>query len=143
MLYPDLYILTNDEHWTVTPETHKYAAAAGSFCFVTTKEGEKQDICQLVTVPCVKRSLSLDEVIMITATYKSAFRVKLTVRQEICWNVACLLVEKQQDQEPKCGLVHENKRQPRKYEDTSSSLQERHTSSENPGLTMRFLTSLI
>ena len=20
--YPDLYILTNDEHWTVTPETH-------------------------------------------------------------------------------------------------------------------------
>ena len=43
-------------------ETHKYAAAAGSFCFVTTEEREKQDICQLVTMPCVKRSLSLDEV---------------------------------------------------------------------------------
>ena len=27
---PDLYVLTNDEQWTVTPETHKYAAAAGS-----------------------------------------------------------------------------------------------------------------
>ena len=26
--------MTNDEHWTVTPETHKCAAAAGSFCFV-------------------------------------------------------------------------------------------------------------
>ena len=24
-------------HWTGTPETHKYAAAAGSFCFVTTE----------------------------------------------------------------------------------------------------------
>ena len=29
VLCPDLYILTNDEHWTVTPETHKFAAAAG------------------------------------------------------------------------------------------------------------------
>ena len=62
-LYSDLYILTNDEHWTVTPEKHKYAAAAGSFCLVTTEQGETQDICQLVTMPCVKRSLSLDEVI--------------------------------------------------------------------------------
>ena len=29
VLYPDLFNLTNDEHETVTPETHKYAAAAG------------------------------------------------------------------------------------------------------------------
>ena len=28
VLYPDLYVLTDDEHWTMTPETHKYAAAA-------------------------------------------------------------------------------------------------------------------
>ena len=42
-----------------------------------------------------------------------------------------------QEQEPKCGLVHEKKRQPRKYENTSSSLLERNTSSGNPGLTMR------
>ena len=26
-----LYVLTNDEHWTMTPETHNCAAAAGSF----------------------------------------------------------------------------------------------------------------
>ena len=38
-------------------------AAAGSFCFVTTEERETQDICQLVTMPRVKRSLLLDEVI--------------------------------------------------------------------------------
>ena len=31
--YPELFVLTNDDHWTETPETHKYAAAAGSFCF--------------------------------------------------------------------------------------------------------------
>ena len=43
-LYPDLYILTDDEHWTKTPETRKYAAAAGSFCFVTTANGEQQDM---------------------------------------------------------------------------------------------------
>ena len=40
--------------------------------------------------------------------------------------------------QPKYGLVHEMKRQPRKYEDTTSSLLERHTSSGNPGLTIRF-----
>ena len=29
VLYPDLSVPINDEHWTVTRETHKYAAAAG------------------------------------------------------------------------------------------------------------------
>ena len=57
MLYSDLYVLTNDEHWTVTPET------AGLFCFVTTEKEEQQDIYKLVTMPCVQRSLCLDVVI--------------------------------------------------------------------------------
>ena len=38
------YVLTNDEHWTMTTEAHKYAVAAGSFCFVTTENGKQQDI---------------------------------------------------------------------------------------------------
>ena len=63
MLHPDLYVLTNDEHWTVTPETPKYAAEAGSFCFVTTEKGEQLDVCNLVTMPCVQRSLCLDVLI--------------------------------------------------------------------------------
>ena len=62
VLLSDLYVLTNNEHWTVTPETHKYAATAGSFCFVTTENGEQQDVCNLTTMPCVQRSLCLDEV---------------------------------------------------------------------------------
>ena len=61
VLYPDLYVRTNDEHWAMTPETHKYAAAAGSFCFVTTENGDQQDICNLTTMPCVQRSLYLNE----------------------------------------------------------------------------------
>ena len=28
---PDVYVLINDEHWTLTPEAHKYAGAARSF----------------------------------------------------------------------------------------------------------------
>ena len=48
VLCPDLYVLTNDEHWTVTRETHKYAAAAGSFCFVTTENGKTTGFPQLV-----------------------------------------------------------------------------------------------
>ena len=60
LYYPDLYVLTNDEHWTMTPETHKNAAAAaGSFCFSMTENREQQDICNLITMPCVQRSSCL------------------------------------------------------------------------------------
>ena len=60
LYYPDLYILTNDEHWTMTLETHKYAAAAGSFCSSMTENGEQQDVCNLINMPCVQRSLYLN-----------------------------------------------------------------------------------
>ena len=62
VLYPDLYVLIDDEHWTMTPETHKYAAAAGSFCFSITENGKQQDRCNLITTPSVQRSLYLNEV---------------------------------------------------------------------------------
>ena len=60
LFYTDLYVLTNDEYWT--PETHKYAAAAGSFCVSMSESGKQQDICNLITMPCVQRSLYLNEV---------------------------------------------------------------------------------
>ena len=56
---PDLHVINDDD--TMTPETHKYAAAAGSFCFVTTENGIQQDICNLVTMTCGQRSLYLNE----------------------------------------------------------------------------------
>ena len=59
LYYPDLYVLTNDEHWTTTPETHKYATA-GSFCFVTAEDGDQEDVYNLIIMPCVKRSLCLN-----------------------------------------------------------------------------------
>ena len=47
----------------MTPKTHnKYAAAAGSFFSVTTENGVQQDICNLIIVPCVQRSLYVNEV---------------------------------------------------------------------------------
>ena len=62
VLHPDLCVLTSGERWTMTPEAHKYAAAAaGSFCFVTTENGDKLDFCNLTTVPGVQRSLCLEE----------------------------------------------------------------------------------
>ena len=55
---PDLHVLINDEHWTMMPETDKYAAAAaGSFFVVSTENRDQQDICNLITMPCVQRSL--------------------------------------------------------------------------------------
>ena len=143
MLYPDLHILTNDEHWTVTPVTHKYAAAAGSFCFVTTANGEQQDFNNLTAIPSVQRLLCLKEV----TDNSSSTRVEppngVDNQTRNMLDVVWPPVEMPQEQEPKCGPVQENKRQPRKYEDTTSSLLERNTSSGNPGLTMRFLMSLI
>ena len=61
LFHPDLYVLTDDEHWTMTPETRKYAAAAGSFCFATSENGDQQDICNLITMPCAQRSLYPNE----------------------------------------------------------------------------------
>ena len=57
-----MYVLTNEEHWTLTPETHKYAAVARSFCFATTENGKQQDISSLITLPFAQRSLYLNEV---------------------------------------------------------------------------------
>ena len=44
LFYPDVYVLTDDENWTMTLETHKYAAATGSFCFVTSENGDQQNM---------------------------------------------------------------------------------------------------
>ena len=56
VLYPDLYVLIDDEHWAMTPETHKYAAAAGSFCFVTTRhlQFDHYAVCTTIIVPYEK-----------------------------------------------------------------------------------------
>ena len=61
LYYPDLCVLRNDAHWTMTLETRKYAAAAGSFCFPMTVHGEQQDICNVITMPCAERSLYLND----------------------------------------------------------------------------------
>ena len=71
-----LCILAVDEHWTVSHETHKYAAAAGSFCFVTTVNGEQQDFNNLTSFPSVQRSLCLEEVTDVS----SSTRVELPKR---------------------------------------------------------------
>ena len=55
----------------------------------------------------------------------------------------CEVVSVLQEQGTRGDPVHEKKHQPRKYEDTTSSLLKRNTSSGNPRLTMRFLISLI
>ena len=59
--YPDLQVLTNEEHWSMTPATQKCAAAAESFCFSLTEDGEQQDVCNLINMPSVRRSLYLSE----------------------------------------------------------------------------------
>ena len=42
-LCPDLCVLTNDEQWTMTPET-QVCRRSGTFCFVTTENGDQQDM---------------------------------------------------------------------------------------------------
>ena len=62
VLYPDLYDLTLDEYWTMTPEAHKSAAAAGVILFCDLGKWRTAGSLQLDYFPCVQRSLCLDEV---------------------------------------------------------------------------------
>ena len=85
----------------MTPETHKYAAAAGSFCSVTTEKGEQQDVCNLITMPCVQGSLCLNDVTNDSSAQRLKFQKGFTVEQETCLNAAWPPAEKQQEQEPR------------------------------------------
>ena len=88
MLCPDLKILTNDEHWTVTPETHKFAAAAG---ILFSDYGDRRTTglkqfdyyakCADMTVP-QRKSPTIP-------------------KPETGWNVVWPPVDKPQEQEPK------------------------------------------
>ena len=80
---------------------------------MTRANGEQQDICNLTTFPCVQRPLCLEEVTEDSSSTRVELQTELTIKQETCWNVVWPPVEKPQEQEPKCGLVHEKKRQPR------------------------------
>ena len=113
----------------------------GHFGFVTTENGELQQIYNLTTPPGVQRSLCLEEV----TDDSSSTRVELlngVDHQTRDMLERCM---------PTCGKaarargnpVHEKKRQPKKYENTTSNLLKRNTLRRNPGLTMRFLTPLI
>ena len=101
ILYPDLYVLTNDDHWTLTPETHMYAAAAGTFCFVTTENGDQQDICNLTTMPFVQRLLYLDELTNDFGNIKVEVPKGVDGRPDTCWNAVWPPAEEQQEQRPR------------------------------------------
>ena len=101
LYYPDLYVLTNDELWTMIPETHKYAAAAGSFCFSVTENGEQQDICKLITMPCVQRSLHLN------GTTNDFDNVKVEVPEGVDGQTGDMLEQEMAT----CGRVSKNKNQ--------------------------------
>ena len=96
----------------------------------------------LTTIPSVQRSLCVEEV----TDDSSSTRVELQCgvdNQTRDMLERCMATRgKAAGARAKWNRVHEKKRQPRKYEDTTSSLLNRNTLSGNPGLTMRFLTSL-
>ena len=99
VLYPDLYILTDDEHWAMTSESHICATAPGSFCFVTTENGRQQDIYNLTTMPCGQRSSYLNELTDDFGNIRVEVPKKeLTVQREMCWNDVWLPAEEQQEQ---------------------------------------------
>ena len=86
----------------MTLETQKYAAAAGSFCFVTTENGDQQDMCNLITMRRVYNDHCTSMKGPTTpAARKLKFGEELTVQPETCWNAVWLPAERQQEQGPK------------------------------------------
>ena len=65
VLYPELYVLTNDEALDNDARSTQVCSSSSSrsFCFVTTENDEQQDLYNLTTIPGVQRSLCLEEVI--------------------------------------------------------------------------------
>ena len=95
LFYPDLHGLTNADRWTMTPVTHKYAVAAGSFCFLSIENGDQQDTCNLITMTCVQRSLYLDERTNNFCNMKIEVPRRVDGRtRETCWNAVSLLAER-------------------------------------------------
>ena len=141
VLHPDLFVLTNDEYWTMTPEAHKYAtAAAGSFCFVTTENGEQQDV---YTVPCVQRSLCLDELTNVSNSAQVEFPKGVDSQTRDMLKRCMATCGKAAGARAKRRSRARKEAQLRMYEDITSSLLKRNTSSGYPGLTMRLLMSLV
>ena len=61
MLYPDLFFLTKDEHWTVTPETHKVCNCrpGHSVLWLRQKENNKVFLlCQVCSDHCASEKLN-------------------------------------------------------------------------------------
>ena len=139
VLYPDPCVLTNDEHGTVTPRTHKYAAAAGTFCFVTTENGEQHNVCNLITMPCVQRSLYLDEVTNNSGSTQFDVSKGVDSRTRDMLERCMATCGKAAGARAKMRSRARNKHQLRKYEDTVNSLLKKNISSTNPELTTRFL----
>ena len=131
--YPDWW-------WTLDNEAWNTQLCSCSRVILFCDYGKRRTtrhIYNLTTLPRVQQSLCLEEVTDDSTSTRVELPNGVAIKPETCWNVVWPPVEKPQEQ-----LEHEKRRQPRKYEDTTSSLIKLNASSGNPGLTMRFLTSL-
>ena len=122
---------------------HKYAAAAGSFVFVTTEmEISRTDAiwppCRVYDDHCTSVRWPIT-----SGTYKCKFQKELTFELEMCWNNVWRLAERQQESTQKRDPVHERKPQLKKQEDSTNSSLKQNTWITNPALTMKFSILLI
>ena len=118
------------------PETHKYAAAARSFCFVKTENGIQQDISTLTTVPCVQRSLYLNEM---TNNFSN---MQVDVPKRVDGRTRDVLEQCTTTCGQAAGI--KAKRRPRARKEASAEeVRRQKTWSTNPGLTMSFSILLI
>ena len=78
--YSDLYVLTDDEHWTMTPETQKYAAAARLLLLRDHRKWRTTGCLQFDTMPWC-----LDDVTNNSGS-KQVEIPQGVDRREICWN---------------------------------------------------------
>ena len=139
LFHPDLYVLTNDEHWTITPWDTQICSSSWIILFFQWVKTEINktyatwSLCRVYNNHCTSMERPTT-----STTWKLKFQSELMVKLKICWNDVRLPAEGQQEQEPKWDLAHEKKHQPKKYEDTANNLLKQNIWSTNPGLTTRF-----
>ena len=114
VLYPDFYVLTNDEHWAMTPETQVCRSRRITlFCdnrkWTNHKAYTIWPLCRVYNDHCTSMRWPTTSV-----TYKLKFREEMTVELEMCWNDVWRPAEKQQELEQKADPAHERKPQLKK-----------------------------
>ena len=142
VLYPDLCVLTNDEHWAMTSKKHKYEQQNHFVFWLSKMKNHKTYIIWSLCPRNNNHYTPMRWPTLLTIS-KLKSQKELTVELGTYWNDVWRPAEEQQEWELKEDHVYERTPQPEKFEDTINRLRKQNIWRANPELITRVLILLI